>query len=300
MSCTRVRRVGAFCRVTARPAAPPDAAGFSASRRALLGGGLGGALWARLPSALAGEEQAAAERAFADEGVAAGCFALRDVASGALTLVHAARARQRFAPASTFKIANTLIALEAGAVRDAQELIPYGGRPQPFPQWERDMNLGDAYAASNVPIYQELARRVGPARMRVALAAFDYGNAEIGGVVDRFWLDGPLAISAVEQTGFLARLAAGKLPVAERHLAILRDISRVDRRGGASLHAKSGWLFDTRPQLGWWVGWVEAPTSMHSFALNIDMAGAQDAPKRERIVRRLLQDLGVFPATASS
>lgn len=263
------------------------------TRRAVLGGALGTVLTgcAQVGPVAADEPLG---RFFAEEGVV-GCFALRELAGGGLRLVNAARAQQRFTPASTFKIANSLIALEAGAVRDEREIVPYGGGPQLFPQWEHDLNLRDAFAASSVPIYRELARRIGPARMRAAVAAFDYGNAEIGSVVDRFWLDGPLAISAVEQTGFLARLAGGKLPVSERNLRIVRDITTVEQRGDAALHAKSGWLFDTRPQLGWWVGWVERGAAVHSFALNIDMAEASDAPKRERIGRRLLQHWGVYP-----
>lgn len=270
--------------------------GIMFTRRALLGSALGAALpgCAQVDRVTADESLG---RFFAEEGVV-GCFALRDVVTGGLTLVNAARARQRFTPASTFKIPNSLIALEAGAVRDEREIVPYGGGPQLFPQWERDLNLRDAFAASSVPIYRELARRIGPARMRAAVAAFGYGNAEIGSVVDRFWLDGPLAISAVEQTDFLARLASGKLPVSEANLRLVRDITTVQRRGDAVLHAKSGWLFDTRPQLGWWVGWIERGAGIHSFALNIDMAGAADAPKRERIGRRLLEHFGVYLAAA--
>lgn len=268
------------------------------TRRAVLGSALGTALTGcAQPGGVIADEPLG--RFFTEEGVV-GCFALRELVGGSLRLVNAARAQQRFTPASTFKIANSLIALEAGAVRDEREIVPYGGGPQLFPQWERDLNLRDAFAASSVPIYRELARRIGPARMRAALAAFDYGNGEIGSVVDRFWLDGPLAISAVEQTGFLARLAGGKLPVSEHNLRIVRDITTVEKRGDAALHAKSGWLFDTRPQLGWWAGWVERGAAMHSFALNIDMAGAADAPKRERIGRRLLQHLGVYPPTAAA
>src|SRR5215218_1273798 len=40
-----------------------------------------------------------------------------------------------------------------------------------------------------------------------------YGNREIGAVVARCWLDGPLRISAAEQTQFLSRLTNGELPV---------------------------------------------------------------------------------------
>ena len=44
--------------------------------------------------------------------------------------------------------------------------------------------------------------------------------------LERFWLDGPLAISAVEQARFLGMLALGRLPASAR--AIVRDILRIE------------------------------------------------------------------------
>src|SRR5690606_38824824 len=111
-----------------------------------------------------------------------------------------------------FKIPNTLIGLSVGAVSSVDEVLPYGGKPQPFKAWERDMSLRDAISASNVAIYRELARRIGLERMRDHVARIDYGSAEIGTKVDDFWLSGPLKISAVEQTLFLASLADSALP----------------------------------------------------------------------------------------
>src|SRR5262249_600459 len=66
-------------------------------------------------------------------------FVLLDVNLGELTVSNLARAQRRFVPASTFKIPNTLIGPDAGVVRDIDEIIPYGGKPQPFKAWEHDM-----------------------------------------------------------------------------------------------------------------------------------------------------------------
>ena len=71
-----------------------------------------------------------------------------------------------------------------------------------------------------------------------------------------------------------------------------------DRRGRARLdpEAKTGWQARVEPQIGWWVGWVETPTGAVIFALNIDLPGGmKDAPKREAIVRSILQSIGALP-----
>src|SRR5690606_11443426 len=100
------------------------------------------------------------EKLFEQAGVT-GTFVLYDVDAGKSIVHNRSRARQRFVPASTFKIPNSMIGLAAGAVKSVDEVLPYGGQPQPFDTWERDMGLREAISLSNVPIYQELARRIG-------------------------------------------------------------------------------------------------------------------------------------------
>jgi beta-lactamase class D len=227
-----------------------------------------------------------------------GTFVLYDVEARRLTVVNRPRAKRRYVPASTFKIANSLIALETAAVRDETEVIPYGGKPQPFQSWEKDMDLREAIRASSVPVYQEVARRIGRARMQEYLKRLDYGNQRIGSVVDRFWLDGPLEISAVEQALFVARLARQALPLSARSQSIVRDILRLEEGDGTVLYGKTGWIFQGTPQLGWWTGWVEKRGKVYAFALNIDMSSAEDAPKRIAVGRALLSRLGVLDAVS--
>lgn len=232
---------------------------------------------------------------FSDAGVT-GTFALLDVREHRLTVVDRKRAETRAVPASTFKIPHSLIALETGAVRDVDEVVPYGGKPQPFPQWERDMSLREALPASNAAIYQELARRIGPEQEKAWLARLDYGNQRIGSAVDRFWLDGPLKISPVEQTWFLQRFATGALPVATAHLEAVTDLLTVPTEGSAALYGKTGLIFQSDPQLGWWAGWAQHPDGrLHTFALTIDIDQDTEAAQRVPLGKELLRRLGALP-----
>jgi beta-lactamase class D len=233
--------------------------------------------------------------AFQEQGVP-GAFALYDPAADRMTTVNGKRAETRYIPASTFKIANSLIALEVGVVKDENEVIPYGGKPQPFKQWEKDMSMREAIGISAVPIYQELARRVGLERYREWLAKLGYGNAQTGEAVDRFWLDGPLKISAEEQARFAASLAEGKLPFSARTQTIVRDILKQEVKNGRILYAKTGWYIPkgNEPQIGWWTGWVDDGGKISAFALNIDIDTVDDARKRQEIARTLLAKLGLY------
>ncbi|WP_026180104.1 class D beta-lactamase [Hahella ganghwensis] len=219
-----------------------------------------------------------------------GTFVLFDVKQQQYTGYNRERAVTPFIPASTFKIPNTLIGLSIGSVENVDEILPYGGQPQPMDIWEKDMSLRDAIPISNVPIYQELARRTGLERMQANVRKLDYGNADIGEVVDRFWLDGPLRISALEQTSFLARLAQGELPFPVQAQADTREIVQLEQDLDWTLYAKTGWGND----IGWWVGWVTKGDRVYSFALNIDMYSAAEANKRIVLGKASLQGLGIL------
>lgn len=231
-----------------------------------------------------------------DEADVNATFALLEIPENRLTLVNAERAQQRFFPASTFKIANSLIALETGAVADAHEIIPYGGKPQRIKAWQRDMSMRDAIAVSNVPVYQELARRIGLKRYREWLARLGYGNENPGSRVDDFWLVGPLAISAVEQVMFLAQLSGFQLDAGPDNQNIVRDMVRIETRDTGTLHAKSGWSAAPDPQIGWWVGWIDdgAGSGVAAFALNLDVTSQREVDLREPLVRALLARLHVW------
>src|SRR5207302_1318723 len=114
---------------------------------------------------------------------------------------------QAMLPASTFKIPNSVIALETGVVGDPdKDVFKWDGVVRSIEGWNRDHTLRSAIAASAVPVYQEIARRIGAERMQKYVDLFEYGNRDIGGGVDQFWLTGNLRIDPIQQIDFVDRL----------------------------------------------------------------------------------------------
>lgn len=240
------------------------------------------------------EENPALAEVFAKAGVQ-GTFVLYDVSAQRLSGFNVQRAGTRYIPASTFKIAHTLIGLSTGAVSSVDEVFPYNGKPLYLKAWEHDMGLREAIKVSNLSVYQALARRIGLTRMQGTLARLDYGNGEVGDHVDQFWIAGPLKISAVEQARFLARLALGQLPLPAALQASTREISLLEQGPGWRLYGKTGWADKPSPDIGWWVGWVEQEGKVYTFALNIDMpAGIADAPLRIPLGKACLRAYGLL------
>jgi beta-lactamase class D len=197
-------------------------------------------------------------------------------------------------PASTFKIPNSLIALETGVVGDPdKDVFKWDGVTRSIEAWNKDHTMRSAIAASAVPVYQEIARRIGPERMQKFVDLFDYGNRNIGGGIDQFWLTGDLRIDPVQQVDFVDRLRRGVLPVSKRSQDLVRDILPVTKVGDAVIHAKSGLLGAERgePSLGWLVGWTEKGDAQTVFALNMDCKEPRHVADRMTLAQACLKDI---------
>ncbi len=200
-------------------------------------------------------------------------------------------------PASTFKIPNSVIALETGIVGDPdKDVFKWDGVTRSINAWNRDHTLRSAIAASAVPVYQEIARRIGAERMQKYLDLFEYGNRDIGGGIDQFWLTGNLRIDPFQQVDFVDRLRRGALPVGKRSQERVADILPVTKSGDSIIRAKSGLLGAEigKPSLGWMVGWAEKGSAITVFALNLDVREPRHIADRMILTQACLADIGAI------
>jgi beta-lactamase class D len=162
------------------------------------------------------------------------------------------RSGEAMLPASTFKIPNSVIALETGVVGDPdQDVFKWDGVARSIEAWNRDHTLRTAIAASVVPVYQEIARRIGAERMQKYLDLFEYGNRDIGGGIDQFWLTGKLRIDPVQQIDFVDRLSRSEA----RNWCVISCRSR--NQAIPSFVPKPGYWVQksaSRRWAGWWAG----------------------------------------------
>jgi beta-lactamase class D len=246
-------------------------------------------LWC-LPAAA---EDEALARLFAERGVE-GTLVMVSRNGGEIFIHNDARADTRFPTASTFKVLNTLIALEEGAIAGKDDVLVWDGQVHDFADWNRDQTLASAFKVSCVWCYQVLARRVGADRYRTYLRDLEYGHLTEPFDGTTFWLDGALTISAVEQAGFLQRVQQRTLPFRAHAFDTLRDIMLARQTPGYALWGKTGWAARVAPQVGWYVGYVETPQDVWVFAMNIDVHDPQDLPLRQALTLAALRAKGVI------
>jgi beta-lactamase class D len=233
------------------------------------------------------------------------CFVVR-APDGTVRQSDAERCAQRLRPASTFKIPNALFGADAGLIDGPDAVLTYDAHAYPRQEfwpadWAQDQTLRQALRSSAVPLFRRLARQIGARGMQARLDAVGYGNRSMAGGDDRFWLEGGgLAISAVEQVDFLARLVAGELPVSEEAHEIVRAALPAESDGEATLRFKTGTAREAdRPWVAWLVGWVERPDGVHEFACWLQDPGDFDSVRSRRLAfcKGMLERLGLFHAT---
>jgi beta-lactamase class D len=232
-----------------------------------------------------------------------GTIAMLDTNNGKLACSDVALCQKPTIPASTFKIANSMIALETGVVEDAESSLPWDGKYYTVPEWNRDNTLRTAVQVSCVPCFQSMARKVGEQRMNDWLAKLDYGNRDVSGGVDQFWLTGGLRISPVQQIDFLRRFDQGVLPISKRTAETVRDLITLDVGRTHTLLGKTGMALppDVSELAAWFVGWLELENRKIYFAtlINSCEAGIDPKPLRRAVTERVLRAMAVLPGDAA-
>lgn len=234
------------------------------------------------------------QRHFDAKGVK-GTFVLFEPMQDRYRVLDTARADRRYLPASTFAIPNALIGLEVGSIADENEVFRWDGKAKPVAAWERDHTLDTGMPASVVWMFQEAARRTGKVRMREWLDRLEYGNRDMSGGIDLFWLQGGLRISAMEQVRFLHRLAEGRLPMTQRAQRLVRRALMAEKTRGHTLYAKTGTVASGKEAVMWWVGWIERKGRPQAFfAMNFTPRSGGSPGDRLEIGRGVLREAGVL------
>lgn len=224
-----------------------------------------------------------------------GCFVLYDLKNDTYIKYNPKRCAERFIPASTFKIFNSLAALESGMIKDENEIIKWDSVKRFYDMWNQDLDLAKAYKYSAVWFYQELARRIGYERMKEFIDSNNYGNKNIDGGIDLFWLEGELRISPDEQIEFLKKLYQNKLTFSQRSIDIVKRIMIYDQTDDYVLRAKTGWGIISKNNIGWFVGYVESKNNVYFFATNLETKHPEEGySSRIKITYNILKYLGII------
>lgn len=202
-------------------------------------------------------------------------------------------------PASTFKIPNSIIALESGIVENDSTLFKWDGKKRYIKTWEQDLIFRDAFHFSCVPCFQEIARKIGKKRMNKYLTRLEYGKMKVDSTnIDVFWLEGDSQISQFQQIDFLKRFYNSQLPISKKTENIMKSMMVIEEREQYKLSGKSGLSNTNEIYNGWFVGYIESKPNTYFFATNIESKKYFDFDifimKRKEITFEALKQMNII------
>lgn len=202
-----------------------------------------------------------------------GTMMIKSLRKNKMYVYNLKRSKERFTPESTFKVPNALIGLEEKVVKDEYDVKRWDGIVREIEEWNRDHTLGSGMRHSVIWYYQDMARDIGARKMQKHLNRINYGNRDISGGIDTFWLDSSLRISAQEQMAFMDRLVREKLPFHKQTMKTVKRMMIDDEQDSYTIHGKTGTRLSDMG-LGWYVGFVETKKDIWVFATNVDSSGS--------------------------
>ncbi len=236
------------------------------------------------------------------------CTVIADAGTGKI-LMQQGDCKTRVTPASTFKLAISLMGFDSGFLKDAHTpTLPYregyvdwGGA-----EWMKPTDPTRWIHFSVVWYSQQVMQALGAARAHGYAEAFHYGNADLSGDpgkdngLMRSWIGSSLKISPLEQVTFLGNLVNRKLSVSSHAFDVTQEITTLDPLpNGWSLNGKTGAAFpkladgsnDEEHGWGWFVGWVSKGGRTLTFARLIQddhkLPGAAGVRNRDAFLKDL-------------
>ncbi|MDF2892859.1 MAG: Beta-lactamase [Clostridia bacterium] len=219
-----------------------------------------------------------------------GCFVLYNPETNTYTIHNKEKSIMRLPPNSSFKIYNSLIGLESGVLKDENTLFQWDGTKHSIEVWNQDHTLASAFSNSVVWYYKQLASQVGEKTMQEYIDKIEYGNKDISGGIDRFWLQSSIKISPMEQIELLRKLYNFELPFKKENIDVVKKIMILSNKNGIVFRGKTGsGMKDGKYINGWFVGYVEKEDKVYLFATNIEAVQEADGKRAKEITIELLK-----------
>lgn len=219
-----------------------------------------------------------------------GAFVLYDYNNQKYTRYNSVKCKTRYSPCSTFKIPNTLLALELEIITKNNSFMEWDGKERMLKSWNSNQNLKSAFTNSTVWYYQNLAVKIGKENYKTFLNKINYGNQDITSKVNKFWLSRSLKISPNEQVNFLKKIYSNNLPINPNHIDTLKTIMIMEENSLFNLRGKTGSGKTSSSNLGWFIGALELQDNTYLFASLIEGNDASGL-KAKAITKNILKKI---------
>lgn len=206
-----------------------------------------------------------------------GCAILYDSEDKKYFFYNKEMCQKEVSPYSTFKILATLIGLKNEVIVDENSKMNYNQAVYPVVEWNKDLNLEEAFKTSCIWYFRKIVDEVGKKEVKRELDEISYGNCDIsewyGSNINElddlngFWINSSLKISPFEQVKVLYKLFEEETIYNGRDLKILKNIMLIKADKNIRIYGKTGTGLNGR---AWFVGFVSKQNKNIYFAVYLN------------------------------
>lgn len=189
-------------------------------------------------------------------------------------------------PCSTFKMFSTYVGLLTNHIDPENSLRRWNGTKYWMNEWNRDIDLDNAFKYSCVWYYRRVIDDIGQETMQQYLNEYNYGNKDISDWkgdlntnepsydLKGFWIESSLKISPKEQTQVISKIFADLQKA--NNQAVINEMKHVmlayeNTDQNLKIYGKTGYgVVNDEPADAWFVGMYEVNGKTNYFALRLD------------------------------
>ncbi|ADZ84593.1 BlaR1 family beta-lactam sensor/signal transducer [Cellulosilyticum lentocellum] len=227
-----------------------------------------------------------------------GTFVLYDLEEDTYSIYNKTHALERTSPNSTYKLYSALFALDANTITPEHSKRIWDGTIYPFETWNQDQTLISAMNYSVNWYFQDLDTALGASKLATYLKKLHYGNEDLSGGMDTFWLNSSLKISPLEQVQLLTAFYKQDLAFNPKDILTLKQAIKISESSTYILSGKTGTgRVNDKDISGWFMGYIEKSGKAYIFATHIASKEYADGARAADIAISILKEKGLYEAS---
>jgi bla regulator protein BlaR1 len=224
-----------------------------------------------------------------------GSFVLYNMQQDQYYIHNQEKSTQRVSPNSTYKIYSALFALQQNVISFENSKLNWDGTQHSYDLWNMDQNLNSAMKNSVTWYFQELDKQMQKKTIQSYLEQIQYGNKNLSGGINNYWLESSLKISPIEQVQLLKEFYTNQFEFKEENIKFVKNTMKLEENNGAILYGKTGTgNVNGKNQNGWFIGFVETEKNTFFFATNIQHETQAYGSKAAEIALSILRDKQIY------
>ncbi|VDG97189.1 Regulatory protein BlaR1 [Lysinibacillus sphaericus] len=223
-----------------------------------------------------------------------GSFVLYDLQEKQYNIYNKDKSTLRVSPNSTYKLYSALFALESEVITRIDNSVKWNGKSYPYQSWNQSQDLFTALENSVTWYFQHLDQKVQKKNIQSYLDKIKYGNQNLSGGIEDYWLESSLKISPIEQVQILKDFYTNQFGFDGKNIQLIKDCIKLETTDSGTLYGKTGTGTVNRKNVnGWFIGYVETKNNTFFFATNIESDHHASGSMAAEITKSILQDKGI-------